>query len=78
MLEWPPYSPDLNPIENIWAWMKNKLANDYPVCTTREQLETYFLEIWDSIDADFCKQYTFDYKKRLEAVIKANGGHTQY
>ena len=21
----PPYSPDLNPIENFWAWMKSKL-----------------------------------------------------
>ena len=24
VLDWPPYSPNLNPIENIWANMKNK------------------------------------------------------
>lgn len=26
----PPYSPDLNPIENYWAWLKNKLRNILP------------------------------------------------
>jgi transposase len=23
--EWPPYSPDLNPIETLWKYMKNFL-----------------------------------------------------
>lgn len=28
--EWPPYSPDLNPIENIWAWLKDRVNRDMP------------------------------------------------
>ena len=27
----PPYSPDLNPIENYWAWLKNKLRRILPI-----------------------------------------------
>ena len=26
IIDWPPYSPYLNPIENIWAIMKRKIA----------------------------------------------------
>ena len=26
----PPYSPDLNPIENKWAWLKNRLRKVLP------------------------------------------------
>ena len=25
MIEWPPYSPDMNPFEIIWAWLKRDL-----------------------------------------------------
>ena len=30
LIELPPYSPDLNPIENIWNWVKRKLETEYP------------------------------------------------
>jgi transposase len=25
MMDWPPYSPDSNPVENLWATLKRKI-----------------------------------------------------
>ncbi len=29
-MDWPPYNPDLNPIENLWALLKADIYRSYP------------------------------------------------
>jgi transposase len=29
-MEWPPYSPDLNLIKMVWAWLKEWIYTHYP------------------------------------------------
>jgi transposase len=77
-IDWPPYSPDLNPIENIWHWMKHVLESEYPVCNSAEEIESRFFEIWQRITPEMCANYCEHYERRLEAVIEAKGGYTNY
>jgi hypothetical protein len=35
---WPPLSPDLNPIEKIWRWMKNEINKLETMPMTKEDM----------------------------------------
>ena len=37
----PPSSPDLNPIEKIWRWMKDEINKLEAVLTTVEEMKRY-------------------------------------
>lgn len=75
-LDWPAQSPDLNPIENLWYLLdiensKNKKTNK------KEFYEALALS-WHNIDPELLKKLVESMPRRLEAVIKAKGGHTKY
>ena len=77
-MKWPANSPDLNPIENVWAWMKQELCrlDSYP--TIRETMVHELKIIWKRLTPEFCQRYTNGNQKRLKKVVEAKGATLKY
>jgi transposase len=76
VLDWPSQSPDLNPIENLWAIIKRKGELKNP--QSEHDLRTAIKVEWDAIPTDFLKSLVRSMKYRISECIDADGGHTTY
>jgi DDE superfamily endonuclease len=77
-LSHPPNSPDLNPIENIWAHIKYRLAKEYPFVTARKELEIIIMRMWEEMADDRFNNLVESMPRRIAEVIKAKGGSIKY
>jgi hypothetical protein len=56
LVKWPPNSPDLSVIENIWAILKTKVAQKIP--KDMPSLKAVVLEEWEAISQDVLESLT--------------------
>jgi transposase len=84
--DWPPYSPDMNPIEHVWKRLKDKLHTSYPNLANtrggpeavRARLAEVLPRVWEGIEQDFLENLTKSMVDRVEALIEAEGWYTKY
>jgi hypothetical protein len=78
VLNWPAQSPDLNPLENLWADVKRRITLKHPNISNRDEAWEAFEEEWEKTPKEFCFKLAHSMPQRLQAVIKAKGGPTKY
>src|SRR6202034_3726032 len=83
--DWPPYSPDLNPIEHLWPHLKKKILEMHPELEhitgeddIREALGTALQEAWTLIGKELMDSLIESMPDRVKACRKADGWHTRY
>lgn len=77
-LPWPAQSPDLNPIENLWAEVKKNLQNRKRQPSSLSALDRYVQQAWRAISKDLIENLVDSMPNRIQAVIAAEGGPTKY
>jgi transposase len=76
LIDWPAWSPDLNPIEELWNDLKRRVYERHP--QTTEQLERFVTEEWAATDLNFIAHICRNMPRRLQLVVSNNGHKIPY
>ena len=85
VMDWPPYSPDLNPIEHLWAQLKQWINDNHPELielgkseAAYQKLFTAIREGWDAIAPEAIETLVKSMDDRVNAVIQSEGWYTRF
>jgi len=86
IMEWPPNSPEMNPIEHLWHCLKTQLHRQFPdppllgggPDTVRQSLEERLIVVWESIVHERLDKLIASMPCRVHALYEAKGWYTPY
>jgi transposase len=84
-IAWPPYSPDLNPIEHLWwalkRWMYKHYLQYNNLSQAKEEWNGFckaLKECWRSIPSKLIKRLIMSMPQRLDVCRHVQGWQTKY
>ncbi|GFT77716.1 transposable element Tc3 transposase [Trichonephila clavipes] len=77
-MDWPAYSPNLNPIEHEWDMLGRRIAARQPPPTCLPELRRALLYKWCNIPQDQINNLILSMPRRCKACIASSGRHTPY
>ena len=86
VMNFPPSSPDMNPIEHLWAALKKELFRRFPDTpdlpggpeVVKHALSERLAMVWADIGPDIMNALVDSMPRRVQALIDAKGWYTKY
>ena len=70
---------DLNPIENAWDWMMDRLAENTPRASSLPMLKKQVADLWiHRMSNSYLGSLVESMPRRLQEVIQRGGGNTKF
>ncbi|GFW89119.1 transposable element Tc3 transposase [Trichonephila clavipes] len=77
-MDWPAYSPDLNPIEHVWDMLGRRIAARQLSPTCLSELRRALLDEWCNIPQYQIDNLILSMLRRCKTCIASSGRHTPY
>jgi transposase len=75
-LNWPPFSPDLNPIEHVWDELEGRMKKHQP--KHKDDLKRILLQEWLGIGIDVTSKLVDSVPNRWYECVRMRGYPTRY
>jgi len=77
-MDWPPLSPDLNPMENVWGLLARTIYKDGRQYQNVQALQQAITESWDKLPIDDIRHIIDSMPQRIFELISNRGRKIKY